>query len=141
MADIAVIALIGKGKAFTAKDAKERKGPEIAVIGKPKTLYHKGNEGTQRKSGTKISKAGLLDPGAPHDFGRADPNQFQIGTDLHIGVGRFGGRAERVERLNPRNLPVVPAFPKCSKMGYSQLTYRGSGSPSNCKERGLQRTE
>ena len=66
-----------------------------------KTFYHKGHEGTQRKSGTKISKAGLLDPGAPHDFGRAVPNQFQIGTNLHIGVGRFWGQAERVEHMNP----------------------------------------
>jgi hypothetical protein len=34
MADIAVIALIGKGKAFTARDAKERKGGSAGQIAK-----------------------------------------------------------------------------------------------------------
>src|SRR6185369_782224 len=45
------------------------------------------------------------------------------------------------KQLIPQRLRVVPGFPKCPKMGYSQLTYRCWLRPSNCKEKGLQRTE
>jgi hypothetical protein len=48
------------------------------------------------------------------------------------------GRLKHLKSIRKR---LVPGFPGGLKMGWSQLTYRSPRSPSNCNERGLQRTE
>lgn len=81
---------------------------------KRKGLYRKGRKRTQRESGTNKtprsgSKAGLPRAAVLHDSDR----QFQIGTGLHLAVGRLRGW----EAADPREFTGRPGISQVSENG------------------------
>jgi hypothetical protein len=97
---IADIAVIGKPRAFTKKDRKEHKGDRY------RNHCHTILGGQYPKATAEGRLCSTILDG-----------QFQIGTGLHRGVGRFEAGRGEWRQMIPWSLPVVPAFPKCSKMG------------------------